>query len=115
MSNPQPEKPKDVAGTTVPAPEDHPQLTTGGEPHPLEEGGYDANADPALPGNISDIEALKEGKQTRAQAEAIGAADAARTEGHKPAGADGFDKPDDKTAQAPNKPAAPAQSQSKPK
>jgi hypothetical protein len=55
---------------------DHPQLTTTGEPHPLEKGGYDADSDPGLPGNISDVEALKEGKTTRAQAAAIGEADA---------------------------------------
>lgn len=53
-----------------------PQLTPSGEPHPLQKGGYDPNADPQLPGNISDVEALKEGKTTRAQGEAIAASDA---------------------------------------
>lgn len=71
---------------------EHPKLTNDGSPHPLEEGGYDANSDPALPGNISDVEALKEGKQTRAQTEAIAQADLAETEGHAPAAADGTDK-----------------------
>jgi hypothetical protein len=52
-----------------------PQLTTTGEPHPLQKGGYDPHTDPTLQGNISDIEALKEGKTTPAQAEALAAAD----------------------------------------
>lgn len=57
-------------------PNQGPQLTTTtGEPHPLQEGGYDANADPGLPSNISDVEAMKEGKTTRKEAEALGAAD----------------------------------------
>lgn len=54
-------------------PEDQqpPQLTTSGEPHPLVEAGYDPAADPQLPPNISDVEALKEGKATFKQTEAI--------------------------------------------
>jgi hypothetical protein len=59
---------------------DHPQLTTSGAPHPLEAGGYEANEDPQLPGNISDVEALKEGKTTRQQATAIAEGDAAAAE-----------------------------------
>jgi hypothetical protein len=60
-----------------------PVLTTTGEPHPLQQGGYDPAADPAKPGNISDIEALKEGKATPAQVEALAAADVAASEERK--------------------------------
>jgi hypothetical protein len=55
-------------------PNEAPRLTNTGEPHPLEQGGYDPQADPQKEANISDVEALKEGKTTRAQAEAIGRA-----------------------------------------
>lgn len=92
MSDSQKDKDKDVARGPVPKPEDHPHLTTSGDPHPLEEGGYDADSDPQLPGNISDIEALKEGKETRKQTEAIAKADQGETKGHTPANADGTDK-----------------------
>lgn len=55
-------------------------LTTDGSPHPLESGGYDADNDPQLPSNVSDIAALKEGKATRRQTEAVVAGDAAKAE-----------------------------------
>jgi hypothetical protein len=71
------------ATMTVPNPNEGPRLTTTGEPHPLQEGGYDPAADPAKPGNISDIEALKEGKATPAQVEALAAADVAASEERK--------------------------------
>jgi hypothetical protein len=70
---------------------DAPKLTASGEPHPLQEGGYDANADPQLPGYISDVEALKEGKTTRKQAEAIAASDAMHGEDQEPTPADPAD------------------------
>jgi hypothetical protein len=70
--------PTNAGGTPVEG--DHPQLTTSGAPHPLEAGGYEANEDPQLPGNISDVEALKEGKTTRQQATAIAEGDAAAAE-----------------------------------
>lgn len=56
--------------------DEHPRLTPDGSPHPLEAGGYDPAADPQLPSNVSDVAALKEGKATRRQAEAIARADA---------------------------------------
>lgn len=59
---------------------DGPRLTPDGSPHPLEAGGYDPDADPQLPSNVSDVAALKEGKTTRKQSEAIAAGDAARAE-----------------------------------
>jgi hypothetical protein len=65
-----------------------PQLTPDGSPHPLQAGGYDPATDSALPSNISDIEALKEGKTTRAQNEAIAKADAAGDEGAEPTPSD---------------------------
>lgn len=74
---------------------DDPKLTTTGEDHPLQQGGYDPAADPGLPSNISDVEALKEGKTTKAQAEALAKADAAGDEGQEPAPSDEADmKPD---------------------
>jgi hypothetical protein len=55
-------------------------LTPSGAPHPLQAGGYDADADLQLPSNESDIAAGKAGHTTRAQAEAIGRGDAAAAE-----------------------------------
>jgi hypothetical protein len=40
-------------------PDEGPQLTPSGEPHPLEEGGYDSNADEARPASESDVAALE--------------------------------------------------------
>lgn len=68
--------------------DDEPKLTTDGGPHPLQEGGYDPDKDPQLPSNISDIEALKEGKTTHAQSEAIAKADAEDAEDREPAKSD---------------------------
>jgi hypothetical protein len=86
--------------------DDAPQLTTGGEPHPLQAGGYDPDADPQLPGNISDVEALKEGKMTRAQSEAVARADAEAAEGREPAKSDEADtRPAPPPARAPYAPA----------
>jgi hypothetical protein len=58
-------------------PDEGPQLTPSGEPHPLEEGGYDANADEARPASESDVAALKAGHATPAMAEALAASDTA--------------------------------------
>jgi hypothetical protein len=51
-----------------------PQLTDTGVPHPLQQGGYDPNADPQLPSNESDVGALKAGHGTRKMTEAQNAA-----------------------------------------
>lgn len=68
----------DMARSRSPRPEHTdetpPKLTESGAPHPLQEGGYDPDADPQLP-SVSDIEALKEGKTTHQQAEALAAHD----------------------------------------
>jgi hypothetical protein len=61
-------------------PDEGPQLTVGGEPHPLEQGGYDPNADPARPASESDVAALKAGHATPAQAEALAEADVRASE-----------------------------------
>jgi hypothetical protein len=58
-------------------PDEGPQLTPSGEPHPLEEGGYDSNADEARPASESDVAALKAGHATPAMAEALAASDTA--------------------------------------
>jgi hypothetical protein len=51
-----------------------PQLTDTGVPHPLQQGGYDPNADAQLPSNESDVGALKAGHGTRKMTEAQNAA-----------------------------------------
>ncbi len=58
-------------------PDDGPQLTTDGSEHPLVEGNYNADADPNLAANESDVNALKSGHTTKAQAEAIAKSDLA--------------------------------------
>lgn len=60
--------------------DEHPKLTTDGSPHPLEEGGYDANSDAGKPANMSDVGALKAGQASQAQAEAIAKADLAHND-----------------------------------
>ena len=84
-----------------------PKLTTDGSPHPLQEGGYDPAKDPQLPSNISDVEALKEGKTTHAQNEAIVRADAEESKDDEPTKADEFNKPVDPKSVVTPKPVVP--------
>lgn len=81
-------------------PNEAPRLTNTGEPHPLEQGGYDPQADPQKEANISDVEALKEGKTTRAQAEAIGRAAEGEAKDREPAPAEGATPPEPSPAPA---------------
>lgn len=67
---------------------DEPKLTVTGEPHPLEQGGYDPSADPQKSPETTDVESLKEGKTTTAQAEAIGRADAEKAKENEPLAVD---------------------------
>lgn len=100
------------------AAKDGPQLTTDGSEHPLQQGGYDADADPQLPGNISDVEALKEGKATRAQAAAIAKADAENQPAPEDSSTAGEPKPESPPAAKPGPkaaPAAPVRDEPKPK
>lgn len=87
MSKKQTEDEKDVA--------QHPTLTTTGEPHPLEVGGYDANSDPNKPVEESDVAALKAGHASPAQAEAIQKSDAQHAKDKDPAESRSSDATDD--------------------
>ena len=89
--------------------DDEQKLTTDGSPHPLQEGGYDPAKDPQLPSNISDVEALKEGKTTHAQNEAIARADAEANggEGKEPTKAEGSDAQREPAKPAPTPPPTP--------
>jgi hypothetical protein len=79
-----------AARTPAPVTQDVPDTepptgTPSGAPHPLQVGGYDPNADAGLRPEESDVNALKAGHTTPAQAEAIGRADRKAAEDAKAA------------------------------